>query len=425
MPTLVDDVKKDDCHVCFNGLMKSDMTKMAFKLGVAALRTAEKLAITLKDSMVHAPLESLIFNDYKRLRKELQGDARMVLEKMGDKAYRKLVMDMLRHKDVTGQLVVGSDASWIAAQTLQDVISITLSARRALGEARLATATEAAEFMRFIFGDDNTEVAAGGVYYCQECWTQPKYDLHWTKARCCGALSGWFCGAFGDAYDSKRMAGLITFADKTDPDSSFVLNTRMPTGSVANMLSAIKMVNAIRMGACAVSDEDARKVGGLGKAIKNMIGDDNDRYFRLFGQLRAVQREATLTHPNLSDHNFPEFKILDGANDVTLTSKDYGRACVVYDVGKLFNREEPADPSAEAWKGVIRVVLAAWGVAEAGAIHPDHLNGWTGCSKKALASLRCWTFVRATGRYPPEGTTPGLVASDVDKKWASQPFDSF
>ena len=93
----------------------------------------------------------------------------------------------------------------------------------------------------------------------------------------------------------KRMAGLVTFTDKTDPNSSFVLNTKMPTGTVANMLSAIKVVNAIRLGECAVTDEDARRAGSLGAAIKNMIGADNERYFRLFDQLREVQTEATLT----------------------------------------------------------------------------------------------------------------------------------
>ena len=40
--------------------------------------------------------------------------------------------------------------------------------------------------------------------------------------------------------------GLAT--DKTDPKKSFVMNTRMAAGTTANMLSAIKVVNAIRMG---------------------------------------------------------------------------------------------------------------------------------------------------------------------------------
>ena len=105
--------------------------------------------------------------NHKKLRKELQGDAKKFLEKLGDKNYRKVVMDMLRQRDPNP----GSDVSLVAAQTLEDVVSITLSARRALGEARLATATKSAEFMRVIFGNETTQVAAGGGYYCQTCWT--------------------------------------------------------------------------------------------------------------------------------------------------------------------------------------------------------------------------------------------------------------
>ena len=114
---------------------------------------------------------------------------------------------------------------------MQDVISITLSARKTPGTARLATVTKTAEFMRVILGDEQTQVSAGEGYYCQSCYTQPKYDYHWPRARKCGALSGWFCAANGCAYDQKRMAGLITFCDKNDPNNSFVLNTRMPSGT--------------------------------------------------------------------------------------------------------------------------------------------------------------------------------------------------
>ena len=38
---------------------------------------------------------------------------------------------------------------------------------------------------------------------------------------------------------------------------------------------------------------------------------------------------------NLADLSLPDFKTLEGVNDVTLTAKHFGRACVVYDVGKL------------------------------------------------------------------------------------------
>ena len=97
----------------------------------------------------------------------------------------------------------------------------------------------------------------------------------------------------------------------------------------------------------------------------------------------------------------------------------------MYDVGELFNKETPAQPSDDAWKSVVQVVLSAWTVAEAGAIHPDHLNAWTSCSKKTLKALRNWTFIRATGRYPPEDATPGSEASPSDKEWASIPFNDF
>ena len=86
-----------------------------------------------------------------------------------------------------------SDLAVLTSQILQDVIDLTNSARKALGKARLTTLTKGAEFMRVIFGDGHTEVAAGGGYYCQACLTQPKYDYHWTKAIGCAALSGWFC----------------------------------------------------------------------------------------------------------------------------------------------------------------------------------------------------------------------------------------
>ena len=123
--------------------------------------------------------------------------------------------------------------------------------------------------MRVIFGDDHTEVAAGGGYYCQACWAQPKYDYHWTKAQGCEALSGWFCANCGQAYDIQRMVGLIAFVDKLDPAASAVMNTRMPTGPIANMLSVMKIRGVIRLSECPVTKEDAIKAGRTGPAIKN------------------------------------------------------------------------------------------------------------------------------------------------------------
>ena len=58
-------------------------------------------------------------------------------------------------------------------------------------------------------------------------------------------------------------------------------------------------------------------------------------------------------------------------------SRDFDRGCLVYDVGQLFDRMEPANPTSEAWKAVVQTVLEAWGIAEAAAIHPDLLNGVT------------------------------------------------
>ena len=223
------------------------------------------------------------------------------------------------------------------------------------------------------------------------------------------------------------MAGLITFCDKTDPKASFVFTTRMPSGRVANLLSAIKLVNTIRLGECAVTDADALKAKGLGPAIKAVIAKDGDRYFRLFDNLRAIATEATITEPDLGDGHYPEFEICEGPNEVTLSSADLRgrRGFVVYDVGQLFNKGKPANPSDEAWKEIVNVVLSAWTVAEAGAIHPDHLNKWTSCSKKTLTALRNWTFIRSTGRYPPHDDKHGSPASPADLEWATKPFTDF
>ena len=101
--------------------------------------------------------------------------------------------------------------------------------------------------------------------------------------------------AGGCPYDKQRMAGLLTFSDKTNPKGSFVMNTRMPTGKTANLLSAMKLINAIRLGECKVTEEDVRRAGDLGKALKSIVGLDNDRYYRLFTKLRSVAREAVIT----------------------------------------------------------------------------------------------------------------------------------
>ena len=255
--------------------------------------------------------------------------------------------------------------------------------------------------MRVILGNDDSQVAVGGGYYCQTCGAQPKLDYHWTVGSKCGSLRGWFCANEGCPYDTTRMAGLITFADKKDPAGSFAMNTRMPQGSTANMLAAMKLVNLIRNGECELTIEDIRKAGGLGQALKRIIGKDNERYSRLFGMLRGVTRGGYLHASNLGDHYCPDFKICEGDNDVTLRTEDYGRPYVKYDVAKLFDGEEPAEATDGAWKGIVQTVLNAWGLAEAVAIHPE-MYEYMQCSKKILKKLRAWTFIRHTQHYPPE-----------------------
>jgi hypothetical protein len=343
------------------------------------------------------------------------------LKELGDVNYHRLVMDMMKKKTNPE-----ADGYLCAMQTLQDVVDMTLSARKAFGQARLATATKRIEFVRDILGNDDSQIAAGGGYYCQLCGTQPNHDNHWTVGKRCGSLSGLFCANKGCPYDTTRMAGLITFADKKDPAGSFVMNTRMPLGKIANMLDAMKLVNLIRNGENELTKEDIRRAGGLGPALKKIIGKDDERYSRLFAMLRGVAVGGTLHPPNINDHRFPYFQICEGDNDVTLRREDYGRPYVMYDVAKLFDGEEPAEVSHGAWKVIVQTVLNAWGIAEAVAIHPD-MNEYTQCSKRTLKRLRTWTYIRLTQRYPPEYNDKSSMteASAFDQAWASQPFDDF
>ena len=201
------------------------------------------------------------------------------------------------------------------------------------------------------------------------------------------------------------------------------MNTRMPSGVVQNMLAAIKLVNAIRLGECKFTADDVQRAGGLRKAMKAMITQDNDRYYRVFENLRQVQSGGQLTRPDLTGYNLPEFTICETENDVTLKKKDYGRGFAYYDVGKLFDGEEASsEPNAGAWKGLLQVVINGWGLAEAAAIHPEQINHWTSCSKKVLRDLRKWSFIRATGYLPPVGEQPGREAKDYEREWAAQPF---
>ena len=88
----------------------------------------------------------------------MKGEGKRFLHKLGDSGYRKLVMDMIRQNKTPDP---NAEASLYTAQTLQDVVSITLAARKAFGKARFKTAAAAAEFLRVMVGD---ETAAGEEY---------------------------------------------------------------------------------------------------------------------------------------------------------------------------------------------------------------------------------------------------------------------
>ena len=80
MPTTVGGKTKDLCIRAFNKQVGGEMTRKAFVVGVAALRAAEKSAVTLTDAMQRAPIESIIFNSYKSLVKTSDGDQKKFLK---------------------------------------------------------------------------------------------------------------------------------------------------------------------------------------------------------------------------------------------------------------------------------------------------------------------------------------------------------
>ena len=73
------------------------------------------MAITATEDMDHAPLESLVFNSYKALKKNAKCASKKLLEKMGEAAYRKLVIKI--RKDPTC-LEPDSDLTLLTAQAL-------------------------------------------------------------------------------------------------------------------------------------------------------------------------------------------------------------------------------------------------------------------------------------------------------------------
>ena len=85
---------------------------------------------------------------------------------------------------------------------------------------------------------------------------------------------------------------------------------------------------------------------------------------------------------NIEGFSLPVFQICKSTNDVTLSSRDFGRRCVVYNVGWFFDLTDSSNPSSDAWTGAVQYVVAAWGTAEAGVTHLDLMNTWASYSKK-------------------------------------------
>ena len=161
------------------------------------------------------------------------------------------------------------------------------------------------------------------------------------------------------------------------------------------------------MSECPVTPEDLAKAGRIGPAIKTMTELDNDCYYRAMDMLRVVQTEGKITEPAVDHDRYPKFQVCEGENDVTLKAEDFDRGMIVYDVGKPFDKDDPTEMSAEAWKGVLQTVLEAWGLAEAVSLHPEQLSKLSNCSKKTLKMLRAWSYIRAFGHWPPSDTKPG------------------
>ena len=420
-PVMLEGRLRDVCYACARSVNPKLSVKQ-FRLKTLQLRACEEAAVSLTEEMKYLPVESLIFNEFRRLKRYGTRSQQDVLRRIGEKGFIKMCRDAIRHNI----LPTDEERNLMVSRAKHDILDLVQSARKRFGEARLTTASAAAEFMRMLFGDERTVIRAGGGYFCEECMTQTKYDYYWTKATGTGSLSGWFCGVCGHPYDTSRMAGVLTYADVQNAKNSFIIRCRMPSRTVANFRTAIALANLIRHQDCAVSDADVARAGNLGAAFREAIGCDNNRYFRSFDKLREVLCGRTLTRPNLLDKNLPHFKICDGPGDVTLREKDYGRACIAYDLKKLFpvGDGEQAELDDGPWKAILQAVIGAWGVADAAAVFPEKLNELSGCSIKTVKNLRSWTFLRATQHYPPDEHGGALVrGSAADLAWAAKPFE--
>ena len=71
----------------------------------------------------------------------------------------------------------------------------------------------------------------------------------------------------------------------------------------------------LRRGECKQNSLEAQKKKDLGETIKTMITADIDRYDRSFVQLRSVEEVASMTYPNVSLDQYPQFQIIEGDNE--------------------------------------------------------------------------------------------------------------
>ena len=98
---------------------------------------------------------------------------------------------------------------------------------------------------------------------------------------------------------------------------------------------------------------------------------------------------------------------------------------VYYNVKRLFGESLDAPMGSDIWKTVLHLILDAWNLADAAAIHPQEMNEMAGGSVGVLMRLRDWTHIRKTGKHFPDENYPDedYTADDATRKWAAAPFD--